>query len=174
MKYGRIKHKAVSTIVAAVLAPAFALGATYFGPEGAAQAAGAKANCRVHAVLASKEGDGKIPKQLEFLRETLEDDQFGVYKSFHLVDKKMLKLDGPAPASAKFASGHQVGLALLDNDEKLKLHLELTGRDGTTNLVKTDYSIEDNGLFMIAAGAFKQGEVAGKLFFAIQCASKKK
>ena len=174
MKYGTIKNKLVSSIVAAALAPAIALGAFYFGAEGVVQAAGAKANCQVHAVLASKEGEGKLPKSLEFLRTTLEDDQFAAYKSFHLVDKKTLKLVGSKTGNAQFNSGHKLGLTLLEGDAnpKLKLRLELSGRDGESNLLKTDYSIEDNGLVMIAAGKHTHADVDGKLFFAIQCASK--
>jgi hypothetical protein len=155
-------------MLAMVMAPAMALSVGVLAAPQTADAAG-KANCRVHAVLASKEGDGKIPKSLEFLRETLEDDQFAAYKSFHLVDKKTLKLEGDTPSKATFSSGHKLGLKLLESTPKLKLHLELSSRDGSKNLVKTDYSIDNNGMFMIGAGKLEQGEIAGKLFFAIQC-----
>lgn len=165
---GRIKQGMVGRMLAMVMAPAMVLSAGVFVAPQAAEAAG-KANCRVHAVLASKEGDGKIPKSLNFLRETLQDDQFAAYKSFHLVDKKTLKLVDDAPANAKFSSGNRLGLTLIASKPKLKLHLELSSQDGAKNLVKTDYSIENNGMFMIGAGNFKQGEIAGKLFFAIQC-----
>lgn len=165
---GRIKRGLAGRTLAMVLAPAMVLGGTWLSAPQAAEAA-SKANCQVHAVLASKEGDGKIPKSLNFLKSTLEDDQFAAYKSFHLVDKKTLKLAGDKASSAKFSSGHKLGLTLLKTEPKLKLHLDLTGRDGSKNLVRTDYSIDNNVMFMIGAGKFKQGEIAGKLFFAIQC-----
>lgn len=176
MKYGRTKSRLVagglSTILATVATPAAAFAVTLAGVQPIAQAAPAKqAACRVHAVLASKEGDGKLPKSLEFLRETLAEDQFAAYKSFHLVDKKTLKLEADKPSNTSFSSGHKMALDLLGGDEeRLKLHLDLTGRDGKESLISTDYSIADNGLFMIGGGNFKQGEVVGKLFFAIQCA----
>lgn len=137
----------------------------------AAPAKVATASCQVHAVLASKDGDGSIPKNLAFLRDTLRDDQFAAYKSFHLVDQKRLSFPEGGQADSKLSSGHVVALKWLGGDEKrMRLHLELRGRDGASKLVSTDYSIEDHGLFMIQAGEHKQGEVKGKLFFAVQCA----
>lgn len=148
------------------------LGAAWVLPTTAmAAAATSKVGCRVHAVLASKEGSGELPKELEFLRATLADDQFAAYKSFHLVDKKTLTLDGSKPADTSFGSGHRIALTLLGSDAtRLKLHLKLSERDGTSSRYDTDYSIEDNGLLMLEAGPFKHAAVSGKLFFAIQCA----
>lgn len=131
-----------------------------------------RAGCQVHAVLASKDGDGEIPRSLEFLRETLKDDQFAAFKSFHLVDKKTMSLTVGKVASAALTTGHQVKVTLLESDPKrLRLHLDLTARDGEEPLVRTDYSIEHHGLFMIQAGRYKQEEVSGKLLFAFQCAA---
>jgi len=131
-----------------------------------------RAGCQVHAVLASKDGDGEIPRSLEFLREALQDDQFAAFKSFHLVDKKTLSLTEGKTESATLNTGHQVKVTLRGSDaERLRLHLDLTARDGKAALVRTDYSIEHNGLFMIQAGTFKQEEVSGKLLFAFQCAA---
>jgi hypothetical protein len=153
-----------------VLVPALAV----VSPLAATPAAAAsveKADCQVHAVLASREGDGKIPKNLEFLRETLEDDAFAAYKGFHLIDKKTMKVMLEKASESAFKSGHKLRLSLLGGDEgRLKFRADLTGRDGKTTLIGTDYSIEDNGLLMIQAGRYTSGEIAGKLFFAIQCA----
>lgn len=161
----------LASVLATALLPAFAFGAAFVGQPVHAHAAVEKASCQVHAVLASKEGDGKIPKNLGFLRETLEDDAFAAYRGFHLIDKKSLKLEVDAPSQSAFKSGHKLQLTLLGGDDsKLKFHAELTGRDGKSSLIGTDYSIEDNGLLMIQAGKYKSGEIAGKLFFAIQCA----
>lgn len=142
-------------------------------PVSAAEsAAPKKAGCQIHAVLASKEGDGEVPRSLAFLRETLKDDQFAAYKSFHLVDKKTVSLTEGKAAVATLTTGHQARVTLLESDAKrLRLHLDLTARDGQDPLVRTDYSIEHNGLFMIQAGKFKQEEVSGKLLFAFQCAA---
>ncbi len=130
-----------------------------------------KAVCKVHAVLASKEGDGKIPKNLEFMKEWLTDEPYDRYKSFHLLGSKKVELKVSQATEAEFKTGHKMKLSLLGGDEKkLRLHLDLTHRDGKKNLVAMDYSIEDNGLFFVQGGEHKSGEVTGRIFWAIQCA----
>lgn len=169
MNYGRIKQKLWASVLTTVLAPTFAFGAAWSGVASEADAAD-KANCQVHAVLASKEGDGKLPKDLKFLEKTLQADEFAVYKSFHLLEKKELKLKLDKPAGLSFKSGHKMELKLLGSDDKtLKYHLFLSGRDGKKKLVDTEYSIEDHGLFMTGVGEHKSGELSGKLFLTIQC-----
>lgn len=169
MNYGRIKQRIVASVLATVLAPAFAFGAAYTANTSEAEAAD-KVKCLVHAVLASKEGDGKLPKDLKFLEKTLEADEFAVYKSFHLLEKKELKLNLDKPSELSFKSGHKMGLTLLAVEEKtLKYHLFLSGRDGEKKLVDTDYSIEEHGLIMTGVGEHKSGEISGKLFLTIQC-----
>jgi hypothetical protein len=171
MNHGRTKSRVLASVLATALLPAFAFGVTWMGPHTHAQAKVDKAGCQVHAVLASKEGDGKIPKDLAFLKETLQDDAFAAYKGYHLIDKKQLKLKIDKVSSASFKSGHKLRLTLLGGDEnKLKLHADLTGRDGKTSLFGADYSIDNNGQLLVAAGQATVGEIAGKLFFAIQCA----
>lgn len=170
MNYGRIKQRLVASVLATVLAPAFAFGAAYTADVSEAHAAD-KANCLVHAVLASKEGEGELPKELEFLKKTLEADEFAVYKTFHLLEKKQLKLKLDKKGTLSFKSGHKMELTLLGSDEKtLKNHLTLTGRDGKKMLVDTDYSIEDHGLFMTGVGEHEAAGKKGKLFLTIQCA----
>lgn len=130
-----------------------------------------KAVCKVHAVLASKEGDGKIPKNLEFMKEWLTDEPYDRYKSFHLLGSKKVELKLSKATATEFKTGHKMKLSLLGGDEKkLKLRLELTHRDGKKNLVAMDYSIEDNGLFFVQGSEHKSGEVTGRIFWAIQCA----
>ncbi len=171
MTHRSIKRRVLATTLATVLAPVFALGGAFVGMSGEARAAVGKADCQVHAVLFSKDGDGKVPKNLAFLEETLRDDAFAAYKGYHLIDKKTLRLQLDSAAKAAFKSGHKLGLTLRGGDaSRLKLHANLTGRDGKGSLLDTEYSIEDNGLLMIAAGRHTSGEVEGKLFFAIQCA----
>jgi len=162
-----------NVVLAAVMVPfGFAM-APVDVAEAAPSPAAKKGGCQVHAVLASKEGDGEIPRSLEFLRETLKDDQFAAYKSFHLVDKKTIGLAEAKAQSVTLSTGHQAKVTLLESDAKrLRLHLELTARSGEAPLVRTDYSIEHNGLFMIQAGKYKQEEVTGKLLFAFQCAAR--
>ena len=170
MNYGRIKQRLVASALATVLAPAFAFGAAYTGGVTEAEAAD-KANCLVHAVLASKEGDGTLPDELKFLEKTLEADEFAVYKSFHLLEKKELKLKLDKTNGLSFRSGHKMELTLLGSEEKtLKYHLFLSGRDGKKKLVDTDYSIEDHGLFMTGVGEHEANGKKGKLFLTIQCA----
>ena len=164
-----VRARTLGTVLAMALTPVFALATPTAVSE--AHAAVKKADCQVHAVLASREGDGKVPKTLEFLRETLEDDAFAAYKGFHLIDKKTVKLAFEKASETSFKSGHKLQLTLLGGDEgRLKFRADLTGRDGKSSLIGTDYSIEDNGLLMIQAGRYTSGEVEGKLFFAIQCA----
>jgi len=163
----------LSLALSSVLAPAAVFGAVATTSP-AAQAApktAKKAMCKVHAVLASKEGDGKIPKNLEFMKEWLTDEPYDRYKSFHLLGTKKADLQLAKATKAEFKTGHKMELSLLGGDEnKLKLHLDLTHRDGKKNLVAMDYSIEDNGLFFVQGGEHKSGEVTGRIFWAIQCA----
>lgn len=167
-------RKTTSRWLASMVASALAVplvGAAVFAVPAVADAAVTKATCQVHAVLASKEGDGTIPADLEFLRSTLANDEFAAYKSFTLLEKKSLKLALDTKGESTFGSGHKLGLTLLGGDDtRLKLQLDLSNRDGTKSLVSTAYSIEDNGLLMIGAGAFTDASRSGKLFFAIQCA----
>ncbi len=165
----------LSLALSAVLAPAIAFAAVA-GVATAAQAAApskaAKGVCKVHAVLASKEGDGTIPKNLEFMKEWLTDEPFDRYKSFHLLGSKKVDIAlGKSPETA-FKTGHKMKLSLLGGDEtKLKLHLELTHQDRKESLFSMDYSIQDNGLFFVQSdGEHKSGEVSGRIFWAIQCA----
>jgi hypothetical protein len=166
------KTKLMSVALASALMPAALLGVTLAAPS-EARAAVSKAHCQVHAVLASKEGDGSIPKELDFLRDTLKNDEFAAYKGFHLLEKKTVKLKLEERAKLTLKSGNALALTLLGGDDtKLKLHAELSSRDGSKSLLSTDYSIEDHGLFMIGAGNHSEGALTGKLFVAIQCARK--
>ncbi|MCA9708665.1 MAG: hypothetical protein KDK70_22645, partial [Myxococcales bacterium] len=99
--------------------------------------------------------------------EQLRDDQFAAYRSFRLIEQKALDLDLGKKAEVKFRSGNRLALSLMGNDDtRLKLHADLSSRDGKKSLLGTDYSMEDGGVLMIGAGKFEDG----KLFFAIQCA----
>lgn len=161
----------LATALSSALAGTLAVGVmTTPGQAHAAKPAEA-GQCKVHAVLASKEGDGTIPKNLEFMKEWLTDEPYDRYKSFHLLGSKKVSVALEKPANTTFKTGHKMKLSLLGGDEKkLKLHLDLTHRDGEKNLVAMDYSIEDNGLFFVQGGKHKSGEVTGRIFWAIQCA----
>lgn len=126
------------------------------------------AACKVTAFLASKEGDGTIPAELQFLEEQLRDDQFAAFKGFRLLESKTLKLGLDRSAVAALQSGFQLKLSLLgEEDTKLKLHANLTmpGRDKP--LVDTAYKIDNNGLLLV--GGVRH--LDGKAFFAIHCRS---
>lgn len=165
----RKKNRLLTTVLAAGLVPVSAF-AGVFSLATAADAAVTKASCQVNAVLLKKEGDGTIPPELEFLKPTLETEEFENYKGYELIERKALKLALDTKSEATFTIGHRVGLTLLGGDAaRLKLHADLSSRDGTKSLLSTDYSINNNGLLMIGAGAYSDEKRSGKLFFAIQC-----
>ena len=169
MTYRSPKSRLLVPVLAAVLAPVTAFSAVVVAPV-AAEAAVTKANCQVTAVLLSKEGDGTIPPELEFMKSSLQNDEFAAYKGFHLLERKAVKLAVDTKADSPFTSGHRLGLTLLGGDDKrLKLHADLSSRDGSKSLVSLEYSIENDGLFMIGAGSYSNDSRSGKLFFAIQC-----
>lgn len=169
MTHRRIHSRLLASMFAGAIALPMALGAVALTPA-VAEAAATKATCDTKLVLLTKEGSGVIPKELEALRSTLQEDEFAVYKGFHLLESKALKLSLDTKAESTFSSGHRLGLTLLGGDDtRLKLHADLSNRDATKSLLSTDYSIEDNGLLMIGAGAYTDGGRSGKLFFAIQC-----
>lgn len=170
MMHGRMKSRLLASALAAVLVPAAAVVTTAV-PTDARAADVEKAACQVNAVLASKEGTVGVPKELAFLQAQLSEDEFAVYKSFYLIEQNALELKLGKASEVTFRSGNRLGLSLLGNDEqRLKLHANLTNRDGSKSLLAAAYSIEDGGVVMISAGSYEHGGVRGKLFFAIQCA----
>lgn len=165
-----MKTKLLASLLGCVLAPAAALSAVAMLPV-TAQAEAKKARCDVHAVLATKDGDGSIPDNLKFLEARLREDDFAAYKSFRLVEKKSARATLEKAAEFTFSSGNKLTLGLLGNDEtRLKLRASLFARDGEKKLLATDYSIEDGGVLMLSAGEYTDKDVTGKLFFALQCA----
>ncbi len=176
----RSTKSSISKALCSVLAPVAMCGAVLCAAPAAHAAPAAlsekgekaakKGVCKVHAVLASKEGDGTIPKNLEFMKEWLTDEPYDRYKSFHLLGSKKADVVLGKAAQTDFKTGHKMTLSLLGGDEKkLRLHLDLTHRDGKKNLVAMDYSIEDNGLFFVQGGEQKLGDVTGTMLWAIQC-----
>ena len=165
----RNKNKLLASVLAAVMAPAAALG-TVVLTESTAEAATKKARCDVHAVLASKEGNSGIPKDLKFLEAQLKADDFAAYKSFFLVEKQSAKATLDKAAEFTFRSGNRLGLSLLGDDgAKLKLHAKLTSRDGESDLLNMDYSIVPKGVMIVAGGEFEHRGKSGRLFLAWQC-----
>lgn len=170
MMYVKIKKRLAASALAAALAPAMVLGGTFFGLSGDAVAAPKAGNCQVYEVLASKEGDGKIPKNLEFMKDWLTDEPYDRYKAFRLIDKKSFKIKLGEESGVKFKTGHKMKLKLLGGDEKqLKYHLFLTQADGKKKLVGMDYSIEDNGLFFVQGGEHTFEGKVGKVLWATHC-----
>lgn len=170
MMHERIKSRLLASALAVILAPT-AVFATYAVPSEAHAAAVKEAKCQVHAVLASKEGDGGIPEKLRFLEAQLQDDEFAAYKSFHLIEQKALAVKLDTTSEVTLTTGNRLGLSLLGNDEtRLKLRATLSSRDGSKSLLSTDYSMEDAGVLMIRAGSYTHDGIEGKLFVAIQCA----
>ncbi len=169
----RIKTRLFAPLLASVLAPVLA-SSTAFAAAPVADAAVTKASCQLHSVLLSKDGDGTIPKELEFLRSTFETDEFAAYKGFHLLERKTMKLALDAKSDTSFKTGHKLGLTLLGGDDKrIKLHAELSSRDGSKTLMSTDYAIDNSGVLMIGAGSYSDDKRSGKAFFAISCSGAK-
>ncbi len=137
-----------------------------------AHASEPSAACRVHAVVAEKTGSG-VPKELEFLRKTLEDDAFAAYKGFRLLDHQVYNLAISEPIKHSFRSGHDLTLALLGMaGSRLELQAKLVRQNDQKQLLGTKYGIENQGLLMVQAGVYNDKGVSGKLFFAVQCAKK--
>lgn len=162
------RNSLVGILTTALTAAAPALGVVAMAMPTDARAADSVA-CNVHAIHLTKEGDGKVPKELAFLEAELRDDQFAAYKGFRLLDRKQLQLTKETPGKASFKSGHRVELKLLDaQDKRLRLHATLIGRGGDKPLVSTAYGIDNGGVFMMGGSSYE----GGKLLFAIRCASK--
>jgi hypothetical protein len=159
---------AAALTAAPALAPV-AAAALAFAPALALADESQSADCKVHAVLASKEGDGGIPKNLEFLASELRSDQFAAYRTFRLLDQRALAIDRDAVKEARLDSGHRVGLKLLGGEiERPKVHVTVHKKDDDKSLVSADYTIASSG-FLLLAG-FKHAE--GMVIMAIQCKAK--
>jgi hypothetical protein len=149
------------------LAPAL-LVATALTPTTAHAAEFDKASCRVHAVLAQKDGNGTIPKNLGFLKEELSSPAFSAFKSFRLLGTEDFNLAKGKVSARKLASGHAMELSLLSADKKI-IHLDVKlGSASGRSLVDTSYGIRPDGLVLFAAGHAK-----GSVIFAVQCHGKK-
>lgn len=169
----RKKTRLFAPILASVLAPTLAIAGVLAAP-GVAEAAVAKANCQVHSVLLSKEGDGTIPADLEFLRSTFETDEFAWAKGFFLLERKTLKLKLDTQSETTFKTGNKLGLTLLGgDDQRINLQAKLSSRDGSKQLLDTKYGIESGGYLMISAGSYSDDTRSGKAFFAISCTGAK-
>lgn len=123
------------------------------------------AQCRVTQVLAKKDGDGTVPRNLKFIESELTSDQFAAYKSFELLDAKDYKLDLNVDKKQRMKTGHSLGLKLLGvTGSKLKVNVSVFSAK-QKQLLSTAYSIENKGLVLLAG--YKHAD--GKLIFAVQC-----
>lgn len=189
MTHARNRSRLLASTLTAALVPA-AFVASYVNvvaPSVASAAAAPaeapavlKADCHVHAVLASKEGERGIPKELQFLKAQLSGDEFAAYKSFYLLEKKALEIQSDKDTQVKLRTGNRLGLRLLGKDDtRIKLHVDFTGSDGRTSILSTGYSALNGGV-LIVGGTQVEDTVAekgkkkttrkGKLFVVIQCA----
>lgn len=136
-------------------------------PTAAHASAVERADCKVHAIHASKsEGAARVPKDLAFLKDQLGDDQFAAYRSFRLLESHAAPLKLKTPKEIGLKTGHRVGLELLGGTSKrLKLHATLRARSSDKTLVDTDYGIESGGVLLLGGPKFKDGV----LLFAIAC-----
>lgn len=152
-----------STFAGLLVVPAvLAGGITLLSPT-LAQASVSSASCRIHAVEATPEGDGKIPENLQFLAEQLQAPEFAAFKSFRLLEAKDYKLELGKVVDQKFKSGHNVSLSLLGGEqEKLELRTELL-RSGSS-VFKLDFSMKVAQLVLVPV---RRGDQA--IIFAYQC-----
>lgn len=128
--------------------------------------AAANATCRVMSILAKKEGDGTIPKNLSALESQLRSDQFAAYKSFELVEQKSTAVNDAQDTSLAMKIGYAVKLKLLAaTGPRLKLHLSLTSKGASKPLLDADYSVQTDGVLLVVAGQ-REG---GRALFAFQC-----
>ncbi|HLT35139.1 MAG TPA: hypothetical protein VK034_02615 [Enhygromyxa sp.] len=167
MTHRSIHSKLLASTFAGLLsgAPVVLAGAvTLLNPD-VAQAGVTSASCRIHAVEATPEGDGTIPKDLEFLAEQLQAPEFARFRGFRLVEVKDFKLELGKVVDQKFKSGHNVKLSLLGGEqEKLELHTELLR--GGTSVVKMDILLKFAQVVLIPV---RRGDQA--IIFAYQCKS---
>lgn len=163
MNYRSIHSKILASSLASLLAaPALLVGAATFMAPAVAEAA-TSAACRIHAVEATKDGDGSIPKNLEFMADQLEAPMFAGYKGFRLLDAKDFQLELNKVVDQKFKSGHNVELTLLgDREGKLELHTKL--KRSSTTLVDMDFGVGDNQIMLIPV---QRGDAA--IIYAYQC-----
>lgn len=129
-----------SVLTSALAVPAMLVGSVAFLAPAIAEAGVSKASCRVHAVEASTEGDGEIPKELDFMADQLRAPQFAAYKSYALVGVKDFELEVGKELDKKFKSGHSVKLTLLGG-EKGKLELGTKILRGNTQLFEMEFAL---------------------------------
>jgi hypothetical protein len=154
--------KFLASILAGSLALPIAVGGLVLVVPTIAEAAN-QATCRIHAVEASSEGDGKIPKELEFLADQLEGPAFAAYKSFRLLEAKDFQLELGTVVDQKFKSGHNVKLSLTGSkDSKLDFSTELLR--GGSSLLKMDFSVKTGQIILLPV---QRGDQT--IIFAYQC-----
>jgi len=140
----------------------FAGGAALLSPS-LAKADVTEASCRIHAVEATKDGDGTIPPELEFLSDQLKAPEFSQYTGVRLMESKDFRLEIGKVVDQKFKSGHNVKLTLLGGEEgKLELQTELMR--ASTSVVKINLLLRIAQVVMIPV---RRGEQA--IIFAYQC-----
>ena len=165
MTHRSIHSKILASSLAGALAlPALLVGAVTFLSPSIAEAAN-KAACRIHAVEATKEGDGTIPENLAFMADQLRAPMFAGYKGFTMIMALDYKLELQQVVDQKFKSGHNVELTLLgEKDGKLELHTKL--KRGSTTLVDMDFGVGNNQIMLIPV---QRGDSA--IIYAFQCKS---
>lgn len=123
-------------------------------------------SCELWAVHASKKKQGKrIPSELSALSPELSDDQFAAYSSFHLLEKKSLKVRAKQAKTQSFRSGYQLRLNLLQSSGQRLLVQAKLNRKGGASLVNLDYWMNSGGLLMLVGGNYQDG----KIVFATRC-----
>ena len=164
MTHRSMHSKILASSLASVLAiPALLAGSVTLLSPSVAQAGVTEAACRIHAVEASREGDGTIPAELGFLADQLQAPEFARWRGFRLLGSKDYQLEVGKAIDQKFKSGHNVKLTLLGGEkDKLELHTKLAR--GNTSLVDMDFMVGSNQIMLIPV---RRGD--GAIIFAYQC-----
>lgn len=153
----------VSVFAGLVSTPVLFAGAAALLSPSVANAAMTEAECRIYAVEATQDGDGKIPADLEFLSDQLKAPEFARYTRVRLMEFKDYKLQAGKIVDHKFKSGHNVKLTLVGGENgKIELKTELLRAN--TSVVKINFLVKVAQFVMIPV---RRGDQA--VIFAYQC-----
>lgn len=161
------RARVASTLLQATLGLATVAGTWAMAPAPARADELQRAECRVHAVLASKaEAPERIPGNLSFLRGELSSGQFTDFKSFRLLGSTDYTLTLGKTVTRDAAAGHRVGLGLRGGSRaRPSLHVEVTSAGRAKPLVSANYSVKADGFLLLAGLRHPDG----RLVLAVQC-----
>lgn len=161
------RARIASALLRVTLGLATVVGTSVMAPTSARADELKRAECRVHAVLASNaEARERIPANLSFLRGELSSGQFADFKSFRLLGSTDYTLTLGKTVTRDAAAGHRVGLGLRGGSRaRPSLHVEVTSAGRAKPLVSANYSVKADGFLLLAGLRHPDG----RLVLAVQC-----